>query len=122
MTGRTLVEELLVSGLKDPAYAAWVRAIATQSGLTNSEQLRELALGLITEVICLGLMVPGDYDQGGHHAWPHSPGDAIERIAREWLNDSGDEAPTPGAIVWLANTESGNDVALRVLERETTNQ
>ena len=120
MTDGTLIEDLLVSGLDDPAYAGWVRGIATQSGLTNSEHLRELSLGIIVEVICMGLMIPGDYDQDGHHPWPHSMGDAIERISREWLEEWADDVPTPGAIVWLANTESGNEVAQRVLEREAT--
>jgi hypothetical protein len=120
MSERTLIEDLLVSGLADPAYAGWIRGIATKSGLTDSDQLRELSLGVIVEVICSGLMIPGDYDRDGHHPWPHSTGDAIERISREWLDEWADDIPVPGAIVWLANTESGNEIARQVLEREAT--
>lgn len=115
---RTLVEDLLVSGLDDVAYAAWVYQIATQSGLTAAEPLRELTIGLIAEVITSGLMSAGDYDRDGHHPWPHSPGEAIARVTREWLTEWPDEIPPPGAIVWLANTASVNEVARQVLARE----
>jgi hypothetical protein len=118
MTERTLIEDLLVSGLDDPVYAGWIRAIAAQSALTDPGRLRELSLGIIVEVLCPGLMVPGDYDQDGHHPWPHSPGDAIERISREWLDQWAYDVPAPGAIVWLANTDFGNEVARHVLGRE----
>lgn len=118
MSDRTLVEDLLVSGLDDDAYAAWVYQVVTRSGLTDQGQLRALAIGTIAEVICRGLMVPGDEDRDGHHPWPESRGDAMERITREWLAEWPDDIPTPGAIVWLANTEAGNNVARGVLERE----
>jgi len=65
-----------------------------------------------------GLMIAGDVDEHGHHPWPHSMGGAIERITRTWLTEWPDEIPTPGAIVWLANTEAGNRVGREVLARE----
>jgi hypothetical protein len=115
---RTLIEDLLVSGLDDVAYAGWVRQIASQSGIADADQLRELSLGIIAEVIAQGLVVPGDYDRDGHHPWPHSPGEAIERITRAWLTEWRSEIPPPGAIVWLANTEAGTEIGRRVLARE----
>jgi len=118
MMERSLIEDLLVSGLDDVAYAGWVRQIATQSGLADTEQLRALSIGLMAEVISRGFMLPGDYDRDGHHPWPHGVGDAIERVVREWLTEWTDEPPPPGAIVWLANTESGNAFARGVLARE----
>jgi hypothetical protein len=69
-------------------------------------------------VIVEGLMIAGDVDEQGHHPWPLSVGDAIERITREWLTDWPDEVPPPGVIVWLANTAKGDEFARRVLARE----
>lgn len=63
-------------------------------------------------------MLAGDYDRDGHHPWPHSPGDVIERIAHEWLTDLRGEVPALGSIAWFSNTEAGNEVALHVLARE----
>src|SRR6478609_10046208 len=98
MGERSLVEDLLVSGLDDPAYAAWVFGLATTAGLVSRSQLRQLSIGIISEVICQGLMVPGDHDRDGHHPWDCAAGAAIERITREWILDWSDEVPTPGAI------------------------
>lgn len=63
-------------------------------------------------------MIPGDVDRHGHHPWPCSAGEAVERITREWLTEWRGEIPTPGAIVWLANTEAGDNIAREVLARE----
>lgn len=65
-------------------------------------------------------MIAGDVDEDGHHPWPHSPGDAVEQITRTWLTDWPDTVPTPGAIMWLANTEAGNRVGQAVLAREAS--
>ncbi|AZI58098.1 hypothetical protein EH165_08045 [Nakamurella antarctica] len=86
--------------------------------LCAAEARRTMTIGLIAELVTAGLIVPGDVDEQGHHAWPHSPGDAIERITREWLTEWRDEIPTPGAIVWFANTEAGDEIAREVLARE----
>jgi hypothetical protein len=118
MDNRTPKEDVLVGGLDDWAYAGWVYGSTRLAGITDPEQRRVLAIGLIAELLVEGLMIPGDVDDQGHHPWPHSPGDAIERITHEWLTEWTDEIPAPGAIVWLANTETGNDVARRVLARE----
>ena len=118
MEKRTPKEDVLVGGLDDWAYAAWVYGSTRLAGLTDSEQRRTYSLGLIAELLVEGLMVPGDVDDHGHHAWPCSAGEAVERIVREWLTDWPQEVPTPGAIVWRANTESGDEVAKRVLAQE----
>lgn len=118
MVNRTPREDVLVGGLDDWADAGWVYGSTRLAGITDSEQRRVLAIGLIAELLVEGLMVPGDVDDGGHHPWPHSTGDAIERIAREWLTEWPDKIPTPGAIVWLANTSGGDEIARRVLARE----
>jgi len=120
MEERTPKEDLLVGGLDDWADAGWVYGSTRLAGITDQSNRRALAIGLVAEVIVQGLMIPGDVDDTGHHPWPHSTGDAIERIAREWLNDWPDEVPAPGAIVWLANTPAGDELAREVLSREST--
>jgi hypothetical protein len=118
MDDRTPKEDLLVGGLYEPAYASWVCASASLAGIHNRTQLRTFSIGLIAEVLVEGLMIAGDYDRDGHHPWRHSPGEAIERITREWLTEWRDDTPPPGAIVWLANTEEGNRIGRTVLARE----
>lgn len=118
MEDRTPKEDVLVGGLADWAYAAWVYGSTRLAGLVEPEQRRTLALGLIAELLVEGLMVAGDVDETGHHPWQCSPGEAIERITREWLTEWGAETPTPGAIVWLAITETGRERAHLVLARE----
>ena len=120
MDNRTPKEDVVVGGLTDWAYAAWVYSSSHLAGLTDYNQRRTYTLGLIAELLVEGLMRPGDVDQQGHHAWPCSPGEAVERITREWLTDWPNVVPTPGAIVWLANTEKGDELARSVLARETS--
>ncbi|OOP63846.1 hypothetical protein BMF89_05430 [Arthrobacter sp. SRS-W-1-2016] len=87
-------------------------------GIADSIQRRTLTIGLTAELLMEGQMIAGDVDEQGHHPWPHSTGDAIERITRTGLTEWPDDFPTPRAIVWLANTEAGNRVGREVLARE----
>ena len=118
MDDRTPKEDLLVGGLDDWTDASWVYNGTSRTGIADYEQRRAFTFGLIAELLVEGLMIPGDVDGAGHHPWPHSPGEAIERIIREWLTEWVDEVPTPGAIVWLANTEAGDAIGRDVLARE----
>lgn len=118
MDSRAPQEDVLVGGLDDWADAGWVYQSTSLAGITDSIQRRTLAIGLIAELLVEGLMLAGDVDEHGHHPWPHSVGDAIERITRTWLTEWPDEIPTPGAIAWLANTEAGNRAGREVLARE----
>jgi hypothetical protein len=118
MEPRSPKEDVLVGGLDDWAYAAWVYGSTRLSGLRDPGLRRTLTLGLIAELLVEGLAVAGDVDEQGHHPWPCSPGEAIERITREWITEWSDEVPTPGAIVWFVNTDEGNRVAEAVLARE----
>lgn len=115
---RTPLEDLLVGGLDDWIYASWVCVSAALTGVTERSALRELSLGMIAEALAGGLMVPGDISDGRHLPWDCTDGEAMMRITREWVNDWGDQDPTPGAIVWLANTTAGDRIAHGVLCRE----
>ncbi len=118
MANRTLKEDLLVGGLDDWADAGWVLQTVRRAGLTDHADLRRLAIGLIAELITEHLVVPGDISVGDHVPWQCSEGEAIERIVREWLDEWGEDVPTPGAIVWLDNTPAGDETARTVLRRE----
>ena len=115
---RTLLEDLLASGVDDWVYAAEVYGIAARSGLPG-ECLRLLAIGLIADALADGLVVAGEYDGERHRPWDCTAGEAILRIAHEW-QAWGDAPPTPGAIVWLELTKSGRVIGEAVLERESS--
>lgn len=118
MARRSPKEDLLVGGLDDWADAGWALQSARLSGETDPVALRDLTLRVIAEVLGEGLMVAGDIVGDQHVPWHGSPEEAAERIAREWLDEWGEEVPTPGAIVWLDNTPAGDVVARAVLARE----
>ena len=120
MENRTPKEDLLVEGLADWVDAGWALGCTDLAGVADLSVRRALAIGIIAEVIVEGLMVPGDADEQGHHPWPHSAGEAVERIVREWLAEWPDDVPTPGAVVWLANTVAGDEIGRRVLAREAS--
>lgn len=117
-TKRTPKEDLLVGGLDDWADAGWALQSSRLSGASDPIALRDFTLELIAEVLREGLMIAGDIVEGDHVPWQTSAEEAAERIAREWLDEWGDEVPTPGAIVWLSNTAAGDEIARSVLERE----
>ena len=115
---RTPKEDLLVGGLDDWAAAGWALQSARLSGETDPVALRDLTLALIAGVLNNGLMVAGDVIAGEHVPWHGSAEEVAERISREWLDEWGEEVPTPGAIVWLDNTAAGDEIARAVLARE----
>lgn len=63
-------------------------------------------------------MVAGDLVESEHVPWHGDAREWVERIRREWLDEWGEESPTPGAIVWLNNTSAGDDLARDALIRE----
>lgn len=115
---RTPKEDLLVGGLDDWADAGWALQSARLSGETDPVALRDLTLRLIAEVLNEGLMVAGDIVGEKHVPWHGSPEEVAERIRREWLDEWGEEIPTPGAVVWVDNTPAGDVIARGVLARE----
>ncbi|MGL5817132.1 MAG: hypothetical protein ACRCYR_06195 [Phycicoccus sp.] len=117
---RTPKEDLLVGGLDDWADAGWALQSARLSGETNLIALRDVTLTLIAEVLREGLMVAGDLMGNEHVPWHGEPEEWMEHVRQEWLDEWGDEVPTPGAIVWLSNTQAGDEVARDVLGRESS--
>jgi hypothetical protein len=114
---RTLAEDVLASGLDDLVYAAWVLQIARRSGLSEKSQLRQLAVGLVAELLIEGLVVAGECVGGAHQPWECAVDESVSRIGRDWLA-WGDAPVTPGAIFWLALTPAGQRAGEAVLRRE----
>jgi hypothetical protein len=114
---RNLLEDVLANGVDDWVYAALIQQIARRAGISDASQLRQLSIGLISELLVRGLAVAGEYDGVGHRPWDCTTGEAIVRITEEWEN-WGDRVPTPGAIVWLDLTSSGRKLGEAVLARE----
>lgn len=115
---RTLLEDLVASGVDDWVYAADAYGIAARTG-TTGEALRLLAVGLVVDAVAAGLAIPGEYNGSAHAPWECTRGEAIERIAEAW-REWGTGAPTPGAIVWLDLTAEGKALGEAVLNREAS--
>jgi hypothetical protein len=114
---RGLQEDAMVRALDDWLHVADFVSIARRTGVTRSESLRAIALGLIAEMLVQDLMVAGDADQSGFHDWELSPGDATQRIVETWSKD--DLAPSPGAVAWFRNTSKGDNIGEAVAARES---
>jgi hypothetical protein len=113
---RTLVEDATARAVDDWIHVADFVDIARRTAINSIESVRLLALGLMTEVLCGGLMVAGDADELGFHAWEVSPAQAICQVMELW--DPDELSPTPGAVAWFSNTSRGEALGRAVLDRE----
>jgi hypothetical protein len=114
---RSLAEDLLARAADDWVTAAEVIDLVRGSGLTDPDDLRDLAVGLVARLITTGLVVAGEYDGTGHRPWECSAESAIGRIVEEWSSRR-DPFVMPGEIVWLDATSEGQRIGERVLARE----
>jgi len=107
----TIKEELLIEGLQVEGNLNWIYSeVWNNFPLTNS-LVRALSLGLIMEMLTDGLVTVGNIDAG--ELWLGTNGDAVIRIASEWVRDWPD-GPSRNATVLgpeLSNTPHGDDVA-----------
>jgi len=110
------VEDVLARACDDWLHVAEFAGIAKRVGVDGAEALRATAIGLIVLVLVGDLMVIGDVDGLGFHAWPGSVGDAVKRLVQTWPPD--EPFPPPGAVAWLSVTPEGQRVGEEVLLRE----
>jgi len=117
---RTVIEELVISGLVDWVYESWVYStVAELTPLVTIDDRSRFTIGTIAELIARHLMVAGELDENGaFRSWDLPTGAAIERVIERWDRDWRGQVPTPGAVVWLCNTEAGDQLARDVLDRE----
>jgi len=115
---RTLSEDVLARAAEDWVTPSDITDVCRRRGLKDQDDVRDLALGLITRMIAAGLLVPGDIRERGHQPWDCTPGEAIVRIVGEWAAFPDTEMLRPGDIVWLDATPEGARIGEAVLLRE----
>lgn len=113
---RGLMEDALARSVDDWLHVAEFSDIARRACDERVEALRATGIGLIVIALVEGLMVIGDVDDVGFHAWPGSLSDSIERLVQLW--DPQEPFPTPGSVAWLACTPKGEMLGNAVLDRE----
>lgn len=114
---RGLIDDLLARGVDDWVDLGLVVDIARRGQPSSDEARTFLAIGLVSIVVIEGLMVAGAVSEGAFDPWHVSPGDAVERIVREW-RQVGTRPLLPGDIAWLCNTAAGDARGQVVLHRE----
>lgn len=114
---RGLLEDVMARSVDDWVYPAEIEGIAARTGLNDREAVRALSIGLVAEAIVKRLLIAGEVSASGFVPWECSPSAAVERIVEEWMA-WGESQLTPGAIVWLAPTETGERLGRAVLRRE----
>jgi hypothetical protein len=117
MTVFTLVQDrVLMAGADDWVMVAEVEyEVRLMSGRMTREQARRLALGVIGDVVTIGLMEIGDLTGPGFRPWPLPHAAALDRLEREW---------TPNVdlfgFVWLGLTADGQRAADDAKQRWST--
>jgi len=109
-------EAVLLEGQRDWVDAAWVYSLAIDDAGKDPTAMRHICVGLIAELLSDELMEAGDYVDRAFRPWDLSTGEAIIRVAREWLRLSPEGKPEMYSIVWLRNTERGDAIAKSYLE------
>lgn len=104
---RDMIDELLVLGEQDWITLSDVIHLAqVRSGLRDDDQLRSMAVGVVSRMLVLGLVVAGDVGPEGHQPWPCSTPEAVLRITTEWESRV-DPFVWGGDICWLDLTGRG---------------
>lgn len=110
MQRMSMLQELLIEGVDDLVSASWVYSSTIERVGDFEDDRRTLAVGVIAELIDMGLMVPGSLSDGGFREWNQSKQESILRIVHQWAT-RGNVEPISNEIVWLAITEKGRAVA-----------
>lgn len=114
---RTLIEDVLASGVDDWLDLSLIIQIARRVGVEDPVATRAIAIGLVAEVVMSGLVEAGEVTDDGFRPWDMTRDAALGRIIEQWLA-YGVGPPTPGAICWLAVTAEGEARGTEVLRRE----
>jgi hypothetical protein len=107
-----LARRILRQGTDDWVHMAEVGGLAL-SMLPHASQveIRRAALAAIRELQSGDYMRLGDLTRDGFVPWAVSPGEALDRVAREW---SPVHMPRLGEIGWLESTKAGKELGLAI--------
>lgn len=110
--------EIVIAGLDDWILSTNVLGVLSRSGVTDSEILRGLWIGVVAEGVCRGLIEPGEIVDDSFVAWnlPFSDSlhDIIERLDRVGIDKLG-----LGDVCWFQTTPQGDALAESLLEART---
>jgi hypothetical protein len=110
--GSEFTEQIVVSGLDDWINELWIVEILRRSGVVEPKIQRSLTIALVAQVVALNWMTPGQLVGGGEFVpWNLPLSESIARVSTAWKPEWSAEAIQPGQIVWLANTDLGDQVA-----------
>ena len=115
---RSLLEDLVVSGLDDWVDEAEVIGNIARRAAEDLDDRFAIAVGLIQTAILRGLVIPGGLTNEGFDAWSLSETDAASQVLSRWVAFD-NPAVLPGDVVWLKNTDKGDALGLAALERES---
>ncbi len=114
MSNSDFVNRALIAGTDDWVHASDLVGIVGESNIEDLEALRLMWIGLVSELLAKGLMVPGDADRDGFHPWGYDFGRSMERIVGE-LDAIGLAELRPGSVCWLNNTPVGEELGQAAL-------
>jgi len=107
----TLLEELTSYGVDDWVDEALVSGNIARRLTEEPEERRIVAIGIITVALTSKLVEAGYIDTDGNfQVWQMSAADAAMKIANDWLALPKPDC-TPGEVVWLQNTDLGDELA-----------
>ena len=102
---------ILAEGLVD-SIGLWevVRRVRRHNATASDDGVRSITLQVVRDLLSAGYMRTGQpLHDGSFVPSAETPAEAMRRIEAEWMALGRD--PDLGDIVWLSNTEKGNEVA-----------
>lgn len=80
--------------------------VREELGIVEESEVKQVALGIIKDLLLSGVIVAGDLDGGKFSPWQARPTEAFDRIQSSW--DSLGREPGMLEIAWL--TAPGDDL------------
>lgn len=113
MVDERAIANLLLTGLDD--WVLFDDVIFEARRMAPAGDPRTAAIGLVGELLDLGLVEVGDVTDGagGFVAWDLPHDEVLARIRA--MLDALDDAPLPYALCWLSNTDEGDRRARAIL-------
>lgn len=113
---RTPIEDVVARTAEDWVHPAELMHVIRRQGIEGSELQRLASIGVVAVLVASDLVVVGDVTD--HHIpWGCSPGEAIVRVAQEWMARA-DPSVMPGELFWLDATDEGHALGETVWARE----